>query len=363
MTEQRTAAAWVISPVNAVQCLIAHYFFQKHMKQSIKLCIYNYYPTTNTEFSDEVFQIVKKIVACIDADIECHQIQLLEDTDFGQFDYIYYAHDVVGGFLNILKSQNPRAKTLCYGDSLGQYFKKEVHLGFLAGKKHWKNFIKDFFKEKSPSADYAVLTIPVSQSKLPTKTTLLIPDHDLALSIFTQCANNFPDVLLYCKNMLAQAPKEKSFLFLTENMAEGHFISIEREMDLYIDTIRQHCPIGSFILVKPHPGEQIDRVALFQQALGKDYIFQKFDPSLKRVPIEFFKPLVSEFKVIGKFYPSLSLKYLYDIDVIQPFSAKIIEEYFEEKFWASYKNAVDLNMIPLKRLQNWDGKSLLYNGK
>lgn len=63
------------------------------------------------------------------------------------------------------------------------------------------------------------------------------------------------------------------------------------------------------------------------------------------------------------FYPVLSLKYLYDMSVIQPMTNLVIEKYFASSLWDSYKNAIELNMAPLGRLENWDGKSLLYEGR
>lgn len=361
--KEEIGVAWVISPTNAIQCLISHFFFQKHKKKKIKLVVYNYYPTENDDLSREAFEVVRNVFSCIDQTIECHHIRSPNDKVIKEANFIYYAHDVVGNFLDILKQKSPTAKTICYGDSLGLFFEKDIHLGFLSKEKKWKRFVKNIFKKSSENADYAVLTTPIAQSKIRKKTKVLIPDHALATSLFTICAEKFPNVSDYCKQILSISKEKKSFLFLTENMAEGNFISIEREMDLYINTIRESCPPGSFVLVKPHPGEQFDRVSLFQDALGGDYTFQKFSPALKRVPIEFFLPIILEFKVISMFSPALTLKYLYNIDVIQPFTEAAIERYFDKNFWASYKNALNLTMVPLERLNNWDGKSLLYNGK
>ena len=140
-------------------------------------------------------------------------------------------------------------------------------------------------------------------------------------------------------------------------------MSFENEMDFYKDILEQNCPQGATIIVKPHPGEQIDRTKYFEEHLGKNYHFIKFDPSLKRYPIELFYDLLKECTVISMFYPVLSLKYLYDMSVIQPMTNLVIEKYFASSLWDSYKNAIELNMAPLGRLENWDGKSLLYEGR
>ena len=61
-------------------------------------------------------------------------------------------------------------------------------------------------------------------------------------------------------------------------------------------------------------------------------------------------------------YPVLSLKYLYDIDVIQPMDSEFIEKWFPKWTWASYKNSLSLYSEPLKRLSSWDGMSILWSG-
>ena len=60
--------------------------------------------------------------------------------------------------------------------------------------------------------------------------------------------------------------------------------------------------------------------------------------------------------------PVLSLKYLYDLDVIQPMDDSFIEKWFPEWTWTFCKNALSLNMEPLKRLPHWGYSSILYSG-
>ena len=41
-------------------------------------------------------------------------------------------------------------------------------------------------------------------------------------------------------------------------------------------------------------------------------------------------------------YPTLSIKYLFDVDVIQPTDEAFIEKWYPERFWRSYKNGLSL---------------------
>jgi hypothetical protein len=84
--------------------------------------------------------------------------------------------------------------------------------------------------------------------------------------------------------------------------------------------------------------------------------------AFRRYPIELWPDLVTASTVISTMYPALSLKYLYGVEVIQPMDAAFIERWMPPSMWASFKNAVTLNMIPLQRLPGWDGASVLYSG-
>lgn len=282
----------------------------------------------------------------------------------GNYNYIFYAHDVVGNFLNLLKDKNVTAKTVCYGDALGQLFDKSTHLGLINKEGRIRSLLKRLKGDKDAQIpDYAVLTIPVSQIKMNRRSKLIVPDRSLAQSVLEKCRTNIQVIAEYAKELKSSIKDKNSYLFMTENIAEGCFMSFENEMDFYKDILEQNCPQGATIIVKPHPGEQIDRTKYFEEHLGKNYHFIKFDPSLKRYPIELFYDLLKECTVISMFYPVLSLKYLYDMSVIQPMTNLVIEKYFASSLWDSYKNAIELNMAPLGRLENWDGKSLLYEGR
>jgi hypothetical protein len=87
------------------------------------------------------------------------------------------------------------------------------------------------------------------------------------------------------------------------------------------------------------------------------------EESYKRYPIELWTELLMGIKVICMSSPILSLKYLYNIDVINPMNDVFIEKWFPEYMWNSYKNAMKIYMEPLKRLEFWNGKEILYSGE
>lgn len=378
------AIAWVMSPINVLQCIIAHRHLQTELGVKINLKIFHHYPTPDNEMAKEIYIVVQDIIRSIDDSIECALIQYDQAKDKSYIasiaanvpDYLFYAHDVVGVLLDTIVSLFGSAKLVCYGDALGQFFKREVHLGYLSqdgffrkAKKHLGSFLgKEVHGsyKKTADPDYAVLSIPVSQSKFPRKTKLMVPSHRLVLDVFLKCADNNQYIKSCCAALISEIdkyPKRPVYLFPIENMAEGNFISEDDEINLYAEAMDRFCEEGALIFIKPHPGEKSDKVLLLKEKLQGKYTIVKMEKAYKRYPIELFLPLIKRCRVLCMFYPVLSLKYLYDVAVYQPLSDEMIERYFDRRYWNSYKNAISLNVVPLGRLARWDGETLLYNGR
>lgn len=131
---------------------------------------------------------------------------------------------------------------------------------------------------------------------------------------------------------------------------------------MYCSIIREQCAPGSVIFLKSHPAEMLPRNERIGEKLAGEYKIVELDSKFKRYPIELWKDLVLNSTIICMSYPVLSLKYLYDIDVVQPMDHAFIEKWFPEWTWRSYKNSLSLYMEPLKNLATWDGKSVLWSG-
>ncbi len=377
------AIAWVMSPINFIQCLIAHKKLQDFFGKKIDLEILHYYPSPDIAVTKEIFNAIQDIALNMDPSISCRfvdfesgtSVQALKKISLPESaDFIFLAHDVVGNFFENLKEIYPESESVCYGDALGQFFQREVHLSYLQkGHGVWKDAKRLIHKITGraaahvPSApkDYAVLTIPVSQAPFPRATTLIVPEKHIALETIASCTQNNALLTQYCNTIIQEIDEHKgnACLLMTENMSEGNFISNDTEINMYADGIIKNCAEGDLVYIKPHPGEIFDRAALLKEKLGNRYVIKKFNAEYKRYPIELFRPILEKCLVISMFYPALSLKYLYNIDVIQPMDDALIDRYFDKPFRKSYKNAIGLNMVPLGRLQGWNGKDLLYNGR
>ncbi len=301
-----------------------------------------------------------------------------------QADVWLYSHDVSGTLTPALMQAYPTAERICFGDALGQVFQKDFHLGLLGqaapkdvtdGRRpgivtKWLALVGRRAALK-PGAivsgslipDRAVLILPVDQSgEFLRFSRLTVCPKPLVKDVFGVVSDSCRDLTAYAAGLLSASSGRARFLLLTENWAETTTIDFEREIELYCEILNAHCPPGSVILVKTHPGEELPRIPILMERLRNKYEIVGMDRRFQRYPIELWPALVQACTVISTMYPSLSLKYLYDLDVIQPMDEKFVEKWFAPWTWASYKDSVALNMRPLERLSTWNGRGVLWEG-
>jgi hypothetical protein len=323
-------------------------------------------------------------------------LYLKNETGLDGFDEIYYPHDVVGQLYSYLCSSFPKAKRICYGDALGNVYEKEVHLSYINnlpeddlrtpvliklkhlarriidGLRHDRNTYKndestDSIEEVCVVADckpnVAALVLPVDQSgNFLEGVELEVCGRELLQKVVESCIDSTENLNRYIDGVLNEHNSKRKLLLLTENLAEGNFMDFDVEIDMWSSIVREAGNPGDIVFIKPHPGEVLARIDAIRKKLEPDFEVVELDAKFKRYPIEIWKSLLLNSTVLCMSYPVLSLKYLYDIDVIQPMDDEFIEKWFPERMWASYKNCRMLYMEPLKRLPEWDGKSMLWSG-
>lgn len=287
---------------------------------------------------------------------------------------ILYAHDVVGDVFDTFVEIVPGLERICYGDAMGQVFERDVHLSYIhppVAKVGWTSFFSSLLRRQPRSAiskkralpDKSILMLPVDQSgRILRKGSYAVIPQKVAQSLFQRVAAQFPELGDYLRSEVSEVDRQSALFMLTENWAEGGFIPFDREIDFYADVIRSHASPGAHVWIKPHPGEVMGRQAALAERLAGYCVVRSVRQEFRRIPFEIWAQHLDGIGIIAMQYPALSLKYLLGRHVIQPLDYAKIDLYFPQRIRASYKNALDLNMIPLKRLNAWDGKSPLYCG-
>jgi len=303
------------------------------------------------------------------------------------FSEIYYPHDMEGGMYQFLCMSYPDMQRICFGDALGNVYDKEYHIRLASGKKsdiqQRKSIIqklkscliyfiphlrKKIITEKMPTIieeympQQAVLILPIAQdadyfNDVPLK---ICPKNNF-LNVLERCADSAQELNKYITTLLNEHYGADKYLLLLENIASGNFMTFEREVEMYCAVIKKHCVPESTIFIKPHPLETLPTAQKIKESLSADFNIVVVDRRFGRYPIEIWTDLVINCKVIAMSYPALSLKFLFDVDVIHFLSNKWIEEWFDERLWDSYRNSMERIVMPLNNLKNWDGKSVLYS--
>jgi hypothetical protein len=337
-------------------------------------------------------EILLPLVGRADAEAAARELRSLFAGDFEE---IYYAHDVIGVFYAMLSQSYPEARRICFGDGLGIVYERHYHLSFLGvdtaksepastpGKgSSWQRALRRLLgiargvagnsAQAASEAPFglgsippheAALILPVDQSgEFLRHVSLKVVPKELALQVLGDVSAQCAALSRHVDDLLHGRGSARKFLLMTENNAEGAFMTFERDVEMYCAIIEQHCAPGSVVYLKSHPGETLPRNEAIRACIGHKYELVEFDRRFKRYPIEFAARLVNECVPICMSYPVLSLKYLFDRDVIQPTDDAFIEQWYPEKYWASYKNALSLYMEPLMSLSSWDGTGLLWSG-
>lgn len=294
---------------------------------------------------------------------------------------IFYPHDVEGGMFNLLCLVFPFARRICFGDTFGNVVERDVHLGLLIGKptrrkrfdrwlNRWKmllhlSYRKEYLPEVLFVHDESRLILPVDQSGrfLKMRPYQVIPKKDFLEAVRYSIASA-KGLGSYIDSIIERHGAKQCHLLVTDNLAEGNFIEFDREIEMYAEMVRSSCKPGSVIFIKAHPGETLPRNEAIVKKLGNEYEVVALDVNWKRYPLELWSSLLLRCEtVVCISYPTLSLKYLYGIDVTNPMTDSFIEKWFREWTWVSYRDSRDLYVGPLANLKTWDGSSILFSGK
>lgn len=401
-----------ISPIHTITSLAA--VLSLHENEDIQATVVVHWPGIDEKIVDEItaivqalsgnFPMVKRMVSITSVEKEAMLISgncavavnlLKQRLGREAFDEFYYPHDIDGGMQQFIATAYPDARRICIGDAMGFVYEKKVHLSFytvphnsffkiMSAARRTKNktvniiklyanawkllFVRSATGEQIVFAEFpphdAALAIPVDQSgNFLRKIPFVVCKREIVLDVMSQCITSCHELQAYVRELCTRYREEEKFLLLTENNAEGKFIEFDREIEMYCSIITANCARGSVVFLKSHPAETLPRNERIQERLGNSYEIVPLDSRFRRYPIELWKEMLFECKIICMSSPILTLKYLYDIDVIQPMNDVFIERWFHRWTWASYKNARTLYMEPLQRLDTWDGKSVLWSGR
>ncbi len=397
----------------------------RHSPESVNVVILAQWPAMEDELTNElsvVMQSMVRVFPFVEAvriipystfskiltgsDRATFEIWIKERTGVDHAEEIYYPHDMVGQFYQALATIYSNARRICVGEDLGSVVERKAYLSQFfdepqlqaahnADKKKLISLVTGLrarlwirtrlgkllrkitsfrlkpniapltgitFKDFLP--DEAVLILPLDAvGNLLKRVPFSVCSKKIVLDVLGKCTESCSELQIYIRSLLNKFKGKRKYLLLTEYMAEANFMDFERETEMYCQMVFDHCEPGSVVFIKSHPGETLPRGERIAERLAGKYEVIALDKKFKRYAIELWNGLVLESTVIAMSYPVLSLKYLHDVDAINPLSADLIENWFPQRSWAVIKYACTISMESLKRLPEWDGKSVLWTSQ
>ena len=93
-----------------------------------------------------------------------------------------------------------------------------------------------------------------------------------------------------------------------------------------------------------------------------DYAVRIVPQEFKRYPLELMQPLFEQCEVISFSTVILSLRYLFEKEVINPINDDIMKKFFLSRTWYAIEDTQQWFTGSIHNLATWDGKSILWSG-
>lgn len=348
-----------------------------HSSERVSARIFVQLPGASTETLSEMLAIIRELVQGYPG-VECVEgltdsqvsTSLLQELLGPNFDELYYSHDSTGTICRQLVHAYPGARPICTGDAFGIVYPADFLAAYHMQKSiaaTLKKWGKKFLGETScapitPSCAVLVLPVDPSGRGLRDIEWVCCPKNDF-IKVVRRCHSNAGALRTYMNELLQRLRDRRVYMLLTETYAEAGHMASAHEISMYAEIIRKHCEHHSAIIVKPHPLDTVGKAARLRNLLGSDYDIFAVDSSFGRYPIEIWEEVVRACTVISTAYPVLSLKYIYDVDVMQPMDEAMVKRWIEPAYQKWSRESLTLYMEPLARLPTWDGSGVLWSGR
>ncbi|EFL50832.1 hypothetical protein DesfrDRAFT_2408 [Solidesulfovibrio fructosivorans JJ]] len=274
------------------------------------------------------------------------------------YDIVFYPHDAVGQALGLARAAWPMASFVWIGDSFGIFVEKKAHFDLLGLRvvKH------PFLREIKPSQ--ATACLPVDQSGYALKDIPLTTiSRQTILEILHLIHDSLPELTGYLEDLRHRHAGRTEIFLMTENHAELGYITLKQECAMYADLLVQYASKGSVVYVKPHPGEIFERHEPLITAIAGHCDIVTISPHFRSIPVELMFELILNCELcISMSNPRLSLKFLYNKDVLNPAEPQFVERWFDPASWRLYNDSYLLYENPREALRTWDGQGVLWSG-
>lgn len=273
---------------------------------------------------------------------------------------LIYPHDVVTTSVEDLNKCLDNPKLICFGDAMGTVYSKSkvdpprnlLHRLSMR-RKTTSQDVNRIFRETR----LFHLILPILNTEINTTNVVIqVPDRKSIRLNISELTKGIEGELV---DFLQKETSERSAILCLDNLSEGNFLSLDKEIEMYVDFVHELGSDVEKIFVKPHPLDEHNKVDLIKaRAISHDVVEIPFEFSripLELWPIEVFKGVVSSMSG-----PNLSLRYLHNFPVHNPIDRLRLDKYITGLSLSVF--TLDQEQIASVKasLPNWDAKGVLY---
>jgi hypothetical protein len=288
-----------------------------------------------------------------------YHLGMKEDAVFHEF---YFFHDIDQGLIQFVCNSYKRMEIITYGDGYGLVKEKKFLYSLM--ERAVPRLKEGYMKNKAVKPRRAVLALPRDLTGTYLKgVKLTVIPKQLFRSVFQECVENAASLRQYIARLLEENSHREKYIITTDPHVEAGFISRENAVNMFCSIIRENCEAQSVVFIKPHPVERESMAGRMKQVLGDSYTIVELGREMDRYPMELWRELLFNCKVIMSVSSlRLTLKYLYDINTLQPINDSVIEKWYYRWAWKRLKLMLLLHKETMRQLEQWDGEGILWSG-
>lgn len=305
---------------------------------------------------------------------------------------LYFCHDATGTLHQALCVTYPAARRICYGDNIGLGTTREdavahswpdhprltpsalkrLHLCRRMAASWRLDAMAALGHDEWPEpafVDRLYFPPHLYCMSLPHLDAGVGPTNDAVVvvprAVMTGCLDQVADasgIKEYEQSLLDScAGSERPVLLLGSYLFETGYLSrFEDEVALLADAATPLLGPKGTLFVKPHPGELQSRIPALQERLGARATIVELDPRFARMPIEAFGTLCRASRICGFSGAALSLKHLYDADVVNPVTPAVLAGTITATHRGMLARTVSIMDEVMARMPHWDGAGWIF---
>jgi hypothetical protein len=273
---------------------------------------------------------------------------------------LIFPHNVVTSSIEDLIGCLDNPDLICFGDAMGTIYEKNILfskkdriLNFMLGHMRLKSYDRNILQKVKTF--YLMLPI-VNTRTIRIEDRVQIPTRKKVLENISIIGGSIQKEI---QHFLACETDSNSAILCLENLSEANFIGYEQEIEMYVEFIDGLDERIDKVFIKSHPLDEGSKIhQIYMRSTKK--VIREVPTNYNGIPIEFWPLHEYRGVVCSMSGPNLSLAYLYNMKVKNPFENLSLTKYFKDPHLGTFEFDQKVISSLLLTLPTWDEASILY---